>query len=348
MSFTIPTFLEKLTRNATIRAVAVIMTLAGLIACEPDYYGEVLGVKGVIDSERSGNWLTHEHILVDFIGAEMTGSHRWNPIDVRHKMLPYLLKAESVNIQTFVDATPNYLGRDPELLRELASDSRLNIITNTGLYAAREYKYLPEYAFEETAEQLANRWIKELTDGIGETGIRPGFIKISVNADQPLKPLDKKIVIAAGLTHIETGLTIASHTGPAHAAFEQLDILDSLGVSSKAFIWVHAQQEEDYSSYKEAAARGCWISLDGWGWEQNDHYKRLIYFKTNKLMDQLLISHDAGWYDPSNPESKVTPYNYIPKDLVPKMKYDGFDIAEIHQILHFNPINAFIIQRRLK
>lgn len=317
-------------------------------SCEPEYYGQVLGVNGIINSERSGDWLTHEHILVDFIGAENTGKQRWNRSEVKDKMLPYLLKTESLNIQTFVDATPNFLGRDVELLQELSTASRMNIITNTGLYAAKDYKYLPEYAFEETAQQLADRWIAELVNGIDETGIRPGFIKISINANQPLKPLDRKIVIAAGLTHMETGLTIASHTGPAHAAFEQLSILDSMDVSPQAFIWVHAQQEQNLEHYKKAAGLGCWISLDGWGSEQEDHYRKLLYARRNDLLDNLLISHDAGWYDPENPKAKVTPYHYIPKQLVARMKSDGFDIKDIHKLLHHNPIAAFTILRRLK
>lgn len=327
-----------------------LLTIVWLIfsSCEPAYYGKVLGVNGVINSERSGDWLPHEHLLVDFIGAENTGAHRWNQQQVIDKMLPYLLKIESLNIKTFVDATPNFLGRDVKLLQELAVASRLNIITNTGLYAAVDYKYLPEYALEETARQLADRWIAELHDGIDDTGIRPGFIKISINAHQPLKTMDRKIVIAAGLAHKETGLTIASHTGPAYAAFEQLEILDSLGVAPEAFIWVHAQQEENLENYKKAAEMGCWISLDGWGWEHEDHYRKLLFARRHKILDNFLISHDAGWFDPAKPDAKVVPYSYIPKQLIPRMKSDGFEIKEMHKLLHFNPIKAFTIERRLK
>ncbi len=317
-------------------------------SCEPEYYGQILGVNGIINSQRSGNWLTHEHILVDFSGAASTNGKNWDIADVKDKMLPHLLKTESLNIQTFVDATPNFLGRDVALLQEMATSSRLNIITNTGLYAAVDYKYLPEYAFEETAQQLADRWIAELRAGIEGTSIRPGFIKISVNANQPLKSLDRKIVIAAGLAHKETGLTIASHTGPAHAAFEQLSILDSMGVAPEAFIWVHAQQEDNLENYKKAAELGCWISLDGWGWERDEHYRKLLYLRRNGLLSNLLISHDAGWYDPAKPQAKVATYDYIPKQLVARMKSDGFDIKEVHRLLHDNPIKAFTILRRLK
>ena len=55
----------------------------------------------------------------------------------------------------------------------------IEIWTNTGLYAAGDHKYLPEYAHRESAEQLAKRWILEAQRGVD--GMKPRFIKIGVN-----------------------------------------------------------------------------------------------------------------------------------------------------------------------
>ena len=67
------------------------------------------------------------------------------------------------------------------------------------------------------------------------------------------------------LTHLATGMTIASHTGPEKPAFEQIEILKKNGVDPSAFIWVHAQQAPPGKNI-EAAKSGAWISLDtGWG-----------------------------------------------------------------------------------
>src|SRR5258707_13572417 len=79
--------------------------------------------------------------------------------------------------RTFVDCTPAWLGRDPNLLVRLSEASGLHIVTNTGYYGAAQDKYLPAHAFEESAEKLAERWTSEGRNGIGGPGARPGFCK---------------------------------------------------------------------------------------------------------------------------------------------------------------------------
>ena len=62
-------------------------------------------------------------------------------------------------------------------------------------------------------------------------------MKIGVNGAS-LTDLEQKLIKAAALTHLETGLTICTHTGPAIAAFEQIDLLKKNGVAPNAFVWV--------------------------------------------------------------------------------------------------------------
>ena len=96
-------------------------------------------------------------------------------------MLPYLKHLKSLGCQTIADCTAAYFGRQPSLLKSLSEESGIHILTNTGYYGAADDRYVPEHAFRETAGQLANRWIKEWEDGIDDTGIRPGFIKLAVD-----------------------------------------------------------------------------------------------------------------------------------------------------------------------
>ena len=75
-------------------------------------------VKGLINASAIGNTLVHEHILVDFIGANNYNPTRWNDDEVIRKVLPYLTEVKKAGCDTLVDCTPNYLGRDV-LLRGL-------------------------------------------------------------------------------------------------------------------------------------------------------------------------------------------------------------------------------------
>ncbi|WP_297336973.1 phosphotriesterase [Algoriphagus sp.] len=299
-------------------------------------------VRGEIPLDSLGLTLIHEHLLVDFIGADAVSMDRWDRDSVIQKVLPYLMEVKKFGVKTMLDCTPSFLGKDPILLEQLSEKSGIQLLTNTGYYGAVEGKYLPAHAYSESAAQLAERWVAEFEKGIGETGIKPAFIKISVNETDPLSSMDQKLVKAAGLTHQRTGLTIASHTGTWNTAAQELAILQEMGVDPSAFVWVHAQAEEDFENYKKAAELGVWISLDGIGWRLSPYVDRLIYAKENGFLDQVLISHDAGWYDPSQiGGGEFQPFTTIFEELIPLLNEKGFEQEDWNQLLQENPKQAF-------
>ncbi|MCK5096972.1 MAG: hypothetical protein KAR45_02655, partial [Desulfobacteraceae bacterium] len=164
-------------------------------------------VKGTHPLDSNQIWLTHEHILVDFIGADSIRPNRWNHDSIIKEVMPYFEELKEFNVNYFVDATPNYLGRDVLLLEKIANKTGIRIITNTGLYGARNNKYIPKYVQQITAENLAERWINEYQNGIDNTSIRPGFIKIGIDNSDSLSTIHQKLVKAAALTNLKTGLT---------------------------------------------------------------------------------------------------------------------------------------------
>lgn len=308
---------------------------------------QVITVNGAIRPQQMGRTLIHEHLLVDFIGADKISFDRWNREEVLKVVLPYLLEVKKRDVKTFLDCTPAFLGRDVHLLQLAAQKSGLQILTNTGYYGAVDNKYLPKWAFTETAEQLADRWTAEFEKGIDGTDVRPGFIKIGVNPG-PLSELHRKLVRAAGLTHLRTGLTICSHTGPALAAFEEIEELQRTGVHPSAFVWVHAQGESNKNLYTKAAQLGAWVSLDSMGWGDWENYASWIdLLKSNRLLHRVLISHDAGWYKPgeSNGGNFIGFTNLFEK-VFPVLRQKGFTQDDFDQLLIRNPAEAFKIRVR--
>jgi phosphotriesterase-related protein len=309
---------------------------------------KIITVTGEIPASAIGKTLHHEHILVDFIGADSTGTHRWDKEEVITKVLPYLNEIKKMGYKTLVECTPAYIGRDPELMKMLSEKSGIQIITNTGYYSAVGGKFIPEHGFTETAEQLAARWIDEAKNGIEGTGITPGFIKIAVER-KPLEENNRKVVEAACITHKETGLVIMSHTGLAVPAFQQLEILKAHGVHPSAFIWTHADNEKDYNKHLEAAKMGAWIAFDKF---EPKHTDRFIEFtqmmKKEGLMDKILFSHDAGWYKPEEPGGgSFRAFTDIENYLIPALLQNGFSQPDIYQIFTVNPAEAFKVKKRL-
>lgn len=315
--------------------------------------GVLVTVRGRIPVKEMGVSLIHEHVLVDFIGADSTGYHRWERSEVVARVLPFLMEAKEKGVKTFIDCTPAYLGRDPLLLRELSEQTGIQILTNTGYYGARNNLFIPPSAFDATAEDIARIWISEHENGIEGTGIYPGFIKISVDGDDELSSMHAKIVKAAALAHKSTGLTIVSHTGKDAPAFAQLKILKDEGVAADAFVWTHAQGGT-LDGYFRAARQGAWISLDNVNKNNVDKSGGIDWFvgvlkklKHEKLLHKVLISHDAGWYNVGQKNGgNFRGYADIFDHLVPALKSNGFSSEDIEMLLTENPQRAYAVNVR--
>ncbi|MDW8030027.1 MAG: hypothetical protein RMK94_16740 [Armatimonadota bacterium] len=309
----------------------------------------VMTVRGPIAATNFGRVLVHEHVMCDFIGADKTGRHRYEPEEVVKVMLPFLLAVKERGFLGFVDATPAYIGRDPLVLKRLSELTGLHILTNTGYYGAANDKFLPPHAFNETPDQLAARWVAEWREGIEGTGIKPGFIKIGVDPG-PLSDIDRKLVQAAAKTHLQTGLTIACHTGEARAALEVLEVVKSEGVDPSALIIVHADSIPDEQVHEKLAKEGAWVEYDAVGAKPVKEHVRLIATMVRKgFTDSLLLSHDAGWYwvgEPGGGKDKIRPYTALMDELIPALKNAGIDETVLKKLLVDNPRKAFTIKVR--
>jgi predicted metal-dependent phosphotriesterase family hydrolase len=310
----------------------------------------IMTVSSSIPSSALGKALTHEHVLVDFIGADKINKDRYDIEEAFQQALPYLQQLKQRGCTALIECTPSYLGKDVVLLKRLSEASGLHIITNTGYYGAAGQKFLPAHVYNEAAEQIAARWIKENNDGIEGTGIKPGFMKLGAD-DVPFSKEINKIIKAAAITHLQTGLSIGVHTSKGgKPAMEQLRILRENKVSPEAWIWIHAQNEKDSVYHIEAARLGGWIEFDGISENSIDeNIMFLSKMKENKLLHRVLISQDAGWYHVGEPHGgNYRDYNYLFDYFLPALKKHGFTEEDIEMLLIKNPAEAFQIKIRRK
>ena len=298
-------------------------------------------VRGEIDARDLGFTLPHEHVLVDFGGAETAGRDRYDADEVVRTMQPYLEEVQADGVTGFVDCSPMYLARDPRVLLALSEATGMHIVTNTGQY---KEPFLPERTFRVSAEELAAEWVAEWHDGIEETEVRPGFIKTAVEPT-PLAETQRKVISAAAIASRETGLTIGTHTVRGVPALEIVGILDEHGVDPAKWIFIHAHQEPDYDLVRLVAKRGAWIELDGIGGADDS----VILGGLLKLLDegyerQVLLSHDAGWYTVGE-EGGGTPrgYTHLTRSFIPLMKRYGVTDELIRLMTVANPARAFAV-----
>ncbi len=332
------------------RAAAVLAIPLGRSVSFAEGEGETsrwMTVQGEVTGSHLGTMLPHEHVLVDFIGADKVSPDRYDADEAFDVILPYLTEARTQGCRAMAECTPAYLGRDPVLLRRLAEAAGLKLMTNTGYYGARNGMFLPPHAFRETAEELASRWAREWTEGINGTGIRPGFIKIGVDSGA-LSDVNRKLVEAAARCHLQTGLAIAGHTGDGQAALEQVQVLRSQGVAPGAWIWVHAQNERNPEIHQQVARAGAWVEFDGVGPASIDQHVELVHnMKRAGLLERVLLSHDAGWYSVGEPRGgTVRGYDSLFARLLPALRTAGVTTEEVQQLVQSNPARAFAIHVR--
>lgn len=259
--------------------------------------------------------LVHEHVLVDFIGADQITPNRYDPNEVFPIAKFHIEQVKARGCVRIHECTPNFIGRDAPLLHRLAEATGIDLWTNTGLYGAANHKYLPRYAYDETAEQLARRWVAEARNGIPNPSgpaIKPRFIKSGVNRG-PLDPIDRKLVEAAALTSRETGLPAAIHTGDGKAALEEADIFTRARVPLSKLIWVHAQNEKDHAIHEQLARSGVWIEFDGINAKSLPWHEACVrHMAARNLLHRTLISHDSGWYRVGEPGGgQYNGYTYL-------------------------------------
>lgn len=111
--------------------------------------------------------------------------------------------------KTIVDATSMGIGRDPLGLARIARATGLNIIMGSSYYVAKVH---PSGMDEKSVEELAEEIIRDVTEGVGDTGIKAGIIG-EVGCTWPWTDNERKVVHASALAQQHTGAPLLIHPG---------------------------------------------------------------------------------------------------------------------------------------
>jgi phosphotriesterase-related protein len=283
-------------RKAALVAVLLFSTLLNrgaerVLICTDGLYGP----------DEAGLILPHEHLFTDLRGPEVDGYGQAEEADFRRVMLPLLEAARQAGVSTLIECTTIGVGRNIPYIARLGRDARVHIVAPTGVYGRAQFAPKKYAAMSE--DELARWMMEEIVMGIEGTGLRAGFIKTAAS-EKELRPLEEKFLRAAARASKQTGVAIASHTTSGEVARKQARILEDMGVAVDRFVWVHAQAESNLEFHQELARRGVYIELDSVG--SSDQEDEKILGMIRKLSeagfrDRILISHDAGWYNPGQP-----------------------------------------------
>lgn len=301
-------------------------------------------VGGPVSGDDLGLILPHEHLFTDLRGPSRPDYAQADPQAVVGAMTPFMEAALQAGATALVECSTIGVGRNISILQALNEASRLHIIAPTGVY--RE-AYVPDWMQDYSAAQMTSLWVEELTEGIEGSGIKAGFIKIAVS-DEGIRPVEERTLKAAAEASKQTGAVVASHTPNGDLFRQQWKRLEEAGLPPDRFIWVHANLETDSRIHLEAAELGVFVEFDGVGADWQSQPAMVDYVSTllaAGYKNHILLSHDAGWFQPGRPggepEGGYRGFTALVEDFLPALQAAGVSEEDLHQITHRNPIAAY-------
>ncbi len=157
----------------------------------------------------------HEHLFIDWPRAQAEIADLGDKRDEALSICgDHVEEIREYGVKSVVEVSTDDLGRNPALLAEVAQKTGFNIICCTGLYKEDGGSAICENAaelFREGPNRVADLFVKELTEGIGDTGIKAGIIKVA-SGYPVISDYEQLILKAAAIASVETGVPITTHT----------------------------------------------------------------------------------------------------------------------------------------
>jgi phosphotriesterase-related protein len=304
---------------------------------------------GTVSLEMLGRTLVHEHVIVGMPGWNLDlKAPKFVRSEAMARAIDRVQELQSYGCKTIIDPCPMDLGRDVEFVAEVANRTGTNIVCATGVYS--EAEGIP-YTFRTMPrEDIIDLYVKEITVGVGDTGIKAGVIKIATGRDIPTKYERKMIGVAAEVSRL-TGVPIISHTQIASGGTHQIDIVEMHNGRADCMIVGHSGDRDDHEYQKSIAERGAFVGLDRFGLElilsDELRMRNLVQLVRAGYVNRVVMSQDyplclMGRMGPDfeklEPKWSIT---HIFKSILPRLKEFGLSDGEIETILVANPKALF-------
>ena len=298
-------------------------------------------VLGPIDPSTLAFTLPHEHTQIALWHIEGRWDY-WQLTRDEPVMLAELARYRDAGGSGLVDLTLPGVGRDPAWLRGLAEASGLHLVMGCGWY--RTAYYPAEARIDRrSVDDLADELVREITDGVGETGVRPGIIG-EIGTDKPwVSPAEERVHRAAARAARRTGLAVTTHGVLSDVGLAQLLIFEEEGLDPGRVIIGHADSYPVLDHYLAIIERGANLEFDflGMPWERERLGEARVVELVCELLgrghaDRLFLSQDVC-NDSQLTRFGGNGFTYLAETFLPRLRGAGVSDAEIETMTVTNP-----------
>ena len=317
-------------------------------------------VTGPIDAAELGTTLIHEHLRTrdeavheQWPQAKASGGipEREQPGDGKEAALEVGRAAVELGIETIVDPTAMFLGRDVGFMRDVSEQTGLQVVPCTGIYT---YDHLPPFFVSRDPDRIADLFVADIEQGIQGSEIKAAFIKCA--ADEPgVTENVEKVHRAAARASLRTGAPIMAHSRPAsETAPRQIEIFLEEGVEAGKIQIAHTGDTDDLDYIERVLETGVWIGLDRYGLEMYLPYEQrhatTLALLERGYADRVFLAADScgtiDWFEQAAVEqmlaagmAKDWDIRMVPTRVIPDLKADGVSDDQIETMMVRNPVS---------
>ena len=189
-------------------------------------------VCGPLNVNKLGVTYVHEHLMV-------------KPQLPDEYYIPYTLDDEAASTEetrgfsaaggeTLVEMTPINYGRNVKAYQRIAQATGVHVICCTGFH---KQLFMPPWFGDKTDGELYDILMNEVTNGLDDTEIHPGVIKLGTSFEE-VTAAEKRSIEAVARVHRDTGIPISTHCDKGTMGMDQLRLLEKHGVDPKnVLLW---------------------------------------------------------------------------------------------------------------
>ncbi|MBE5976399.1 MAG: phosphotriesterase-related protein [Paenibacillaceae bacterium] len=283
---------------------------------------------------KKGYTLMHEHITIDLSGIKNDEDCRLDCFEESQKELSRLYE---LGVRRILDVTNIGMGRNSDYCRLMEENTGIQILSATGFY---KEPFLPEFVYNMSVRELAELAVKEISEGIVNTGIKASVIGEFGTSKDTFTEMERKVFDSMALAAVQTGAVVTTHTTLGTMALEQAEYLKAEGVKPENIIIGHLDLSQNPDTIISVLKEGVNIGFDTVGKINYcpDTFRAQMLKRIAKegYLDQVVLSMDITrkshlkkWGGPG--------YAYLIETFLPMLLEYGLSEEQTQQLMIDNP-----------